>query len=127
MSEPNRTIVQLMSDERSPRARVGRDAVVDAGADLLAAPALTDLLAFAGVRAVAEAAGVRPGTVTHWFPAASAHNRRANADLAEAVARRAVERGRPTSGHTIDALAVEIEHLGRGDSGALHRIARAIA
>jgi AcrR family transcriptional regulator len=116
-----------MSDDRPPpRGRVGRDAIIEAGADLLAAPTLPDLLGFAGVRAVAERADVRPGTVTHRFPAATRENRRANPALAEALARRAVERGRPTSGHTIDALATEIEGLGRGDGAALHRIAEAM-
>jgi hypothetical protein len=114
-------------DEAAGARRIGRDALVEAGANLLSAPKLADLLSFAGVRAVADQAAVRPGTITHHFPTVSSANRRPNPVLAEAVARRAVSRGLPETGHTIDALPIELANLANGDASALRRLARAMA
>src|SRR5690349_12777608 len=91
------TVVQLMSDERSthaaaaqgPGRRVGVDTLLSAGADLLGGATLPELLSFAGVRAVAARAGVKPGTVTHHFGTGSRASRRPNPALAEAIARHA--------------------------------------
>jgi AcrR family transcriptional regulator len=118
---------KMVVEESGPPRRVGHNALIEAGADLLSGPKLADVLSFAGVRAVAERAGVCPGTVTNRFPSGARANRRSNPQLAEAIARRAVSRGFPERGHTVDALPVELGRLAQGDSEALDRIARAMA
>lgn len=107
---------------------VGTDALLQAGAELLTAARLQDVLSFVGVRAVAHRADVMPGTVTHHFGSGPRHNRRGNPQLAEGVARHALMRlGIERVRNGVARLRAEIEELRAGDEGALRRFARAAA
>lgn len=130
--------------------RVGRQALLEAGAALLEHAQIGDVLRFAGIRAVAEAAGTTPGAVGHHFrasrpgaepaPGASTDlttgdgatgevpRRAAKPDLAPSILHFAfAHTDLEETAETARALAHELEALRKGDTDALERIAYAAA
>lgn len=102
--------------------RVGREAILDAAADLFADLDLaTTIGAVVGVRTVAAAVGVSPATVNHHFRAGDAPR---NERLAAAAVERALLRS-STSGAVLVAEASlnTLDALRQGDPEALHRLA----
>lgn len=114
-------------DARTRPARPGRDALLDAAADLLAGATLEDVLGAAvGVRGVAAAAGVTPSTVNHHFPGEG--GRGPNGRLCAAALHHALlRRGVPVSERTAEAAVEAAEDLRAGDPDAIGRLARIAA
>lgn len=112
------------SDKRSTPSgkRIGREALLDAAADLLISPSASDVAGgVVGVRRVAEAAGVAPATVNHHFrPTGGGRNER----LVVAAVRHALTRTDLETSHRVAASAAdEVEALRAGDDDAVRRLA----
>lgn len=120
--------VRVEPDARrgSPGRRVGREPLLDAGADLLAEVDLADVAGAAvGVRAVAEAAGVSPATVNHHFrPDGGGRNRR----LAAAAVTHAMDRWTHAGPTAIaEAAIAAVGAVQAGEPDALDRLAAVAA
>lgn len=100
---------------------MGREALLDAAADLLVAPTPADLVGgVIGVRRVAQAAGVAPATINHHFrPSGAGRNER----LVVGALRHALARNDFETSRQIAAAAAEaLEQLSAGDPDALRRL-----
>lgn len=105
---------------------MGREALLDAAADLLVAPGATEVAGgVIGVRRVAEAAGVAPATINHHFrPSGGGRNER----LVVAAIRHALTRTGMETSHRVAASAAEVvEALRGGDADAVRRLAMVAA
>lgn len=119
-----RTIVRVNSDDRpgDTGRRVGREAILDAAADLFAGVDLpTAIGGIVGVRAVAAAAGISPATVNHHFRAGDGPR---NERLAAAAMDHALLRASTSGARLIaEASLTTIDALRQGDPEALARLA----
>ncbi len=101
---------------------MGRDAILDAAADLFADVDLATVVGgIVGVRAVATAAGVSPATVNHHFRAGDGPR---NERLAAAALDHSLLRSSTSGARLIaEALLPTVDALRRGDPAALPRLA----